>query len=64
MLRQDPPCERNDHREELIDHPHNVWSLHGLKVAVMAQGKQDSSVDDDFTASTIHADTWIVQSRF
>ena len=52
------------YREELIDHPHNVWSLHGLKVAVMAQGKQDSSVDDDFTASTIHADTWIVQSRF
>jgi tetratricopeptide (TPR) repeat protein len=52
------------YREELIDHPHNVWSLYGLKAAVAAQGGQDSAVDDDFIASTIHADTWIVQSRF
>ena len=52
------------YREELADHPHNVWSLHGLKAALAAQGTHDAAVEEDFVASTIHEDTWIVQSRF
>ena len=52
------------YREELEDHPHNVWSLHGLIAALVAQDKSDETVEADFAASTIHADTWIVQSRF
>jgi len=52
------------YRDELVDHPHNVWSLHGLKAALAAQGRQDSAVDDDFAASTARTDTWITQSRF
>ena len=52
------------YREELEDHPHNVWSLHGLIAALVAQDKSDEIVEADFAANTIHADTWIVQSRF
>ena len=52
------------YREELSDHPHNVWSLHGLTGALAAQNKQDSAVDEDFRASTARTDTWITQSRF
>jgi len=52
------------YREELSDHPHNVWSLHGLRGALAAQNKQDSAVDEDFLASTARSDTWITQSRF
>jgi tetratricopeptide (TPR) repeat protein len=52
------------YREELSDHPHNVWSLHGLRGALAAQNRQDSAVDEDFLASTARSDTWITQSRF
>ena len=52
------------YREELRDHPHNVWSLHGLREALAAQNRQDSAIDEDFLASTARTDTWITQSRF
>ncbi len=49
-------------RTELADHPHNVWSLHGLKAALEAQGKEDPDVDADFEASTARMDVWITTS--
>jgi tetratricopeptide (TPR) repeat protein len=52
------------YREELADHPHNVWSLHGLKAALAGQDKQDPLVDQDFAASTAREDLWITDSRF
>ena len=52
------------YRTELADHPHNVWSLHGLREALAAQGKTDAEVDADFEASTARTDTWIRSSRF
>lgn len=52
------------YRTELEDHPHNVWSLHGLKQALAAQGKTDAAVDADFEESTARSDTWIKASRF
>ena len=53
-----------EYRTELADHPHDVWSLHGLKAALEAQGKEDSVVDQDFKESTARTDTWITSSRF
>ncbi len=53
-----------EYRTELQDHPHNVWSLHGLKAALEAQGKVDPAVDEDFAVSTARSDTWITASRF
>ncbi len=49
---------------ELVDHPHNGWSLYGLQQALAAQGKQDSAVNADFEASWARSDTWIRGSRF
>ena len=53
-----------EYRTELEDHPHNVWSLHGLMVALEAQGKTDADVAADFDASTARMDTYITSSRF
>jgi tetratricopeptide (TPR) repeat protein len=53
-----------EYRTELRDHPHNVWSLHGLKAALEAQGKMDAAVDEDFAESTARSDAWITASRF
>jgi len=53
-----------EYRTELADHPHNVWSLHGLMAALEAQGKSDREVEKDFKESTARVDTWITTSRF
>jgi tetratricopeptide (TPR) repeat protein len=49
-------------RIELADHPHNVWSLHGLKAALKEQGKTDPDVEADFETSTARMDVWITTS--
>lgn len=52
------------YREELEDHPHNGWSLFGLREALARQGKEDPAVDDDLEASWARSDVWITASRF
>jgi tetratricopeptide (TPR) repeat protein len=52
------------YREELADHPHNGWSLYGLKQALAAQGKTEAEVDADFKESWARSDVWITASRF
>ena len=52
------------YRDELADHPHNGWSLYGLKQALAAQGKTDPEVDADFEQSWARSDHWITASRF
>ncbi len=65
LLEAGRPAEAEDvYRTELADHPHNVWSLHGLRAALEAQGKTDPEVERDFAESTARSDTWITASRF
>jgi tetratricopeptide (TPR) repeat protein len=52
------------YRDVLIHHPHNGWSLFGLKQALTTQGKTDAAVNKDFDASWARADHWIRASRF
>lgn len=52
------------YRAELEDHPHNGWSLLGLRLALLAQGKSTTEVDADLEASWARSDTWIRTSRF
>ena len=52
------------YRDELADHQHNGWPLFGLKTAIEAQGRTDSTVDDDLAKSWLRSDTWLRASRF
>ncbi|HSG01518.1 MAG TPA: hypothetical protein VLA20_10315, partial [Vicinamibacterales bacterium] len=52
------------YRAELVHHPHNGWSLFGLRRALVAQGKSTADVDADMAESWARADTWIRASRF
>ena len=52
------------YRADLDDHPHNGWSLFGLKTALDAQGKSSPEVDRALAASWARADTWLAASRF
>ena len=52
------------YRDDLKDHPHNGWSLLGLRQALKAQGTSAPEVDKDLQASWSRSDTWIRASRF
>lgn len=52
------------YRDELVDHPHNGWSLYGLRAALKEQGKTDAAVDEDFEQSWARSDVWITSSKF
>lgn len=52
------------YRDELADHPHNGWSLFGLKQALTGRGVSSAEVDADLAASWARSDTWIRASRF
>ncbi|HEY5665760.1 MAG TPA: hypothetical protein VIV64_03490 [Gammaproteobacteria bacterium] len=52
------------YRAELVDHPHNGWSLFGLRQALAARGRTDADVDSDFDQSWSRSDVWITASRF
>ena len=52
------------YRDELLDHPHNGWSLLGLQKALAGQGRTSAEVNDDLAKSWSRADTWIRASRF
>ena len=52
------------YRDEIVDHPHNGWSLFGLKTAIEAQDRTDPAVDTDLEASWARSDTWIHASIF
>ena len=51
------------YRTELLDHPHNGWSLFGLQQALEAQRKPDPAVDADFEGAWARADAWMRGSR-
>ena len=51
-------------RAELKDHPHNGWSLFGLRQALAAQGVSDNSVNDNFEQSWARADIWLTGSKY
>jgi tetratricopeptide (TPR) repeat protein len=50
--------------EELADHPHNGWSLIGLRQALSGQGKPTADVDTDLASSWSRSDSWLRASRF
>ncbi|MEC7860801.1 MAG: hypothetical protein VX469_05965 [Pseudomonadota bacterium] len=52
------------YREELADHPHNGWSLFGLKEALVAQNIDDPAVNKDLEESWSRSNLWITSSRF
>ena len=52
------------YREDRAGHPHNGWSLFGLKTALDAQGKSSPEVNADLRSSWARSDTWLRASRF
>ena len=53
-------------RAELEDHPHNGWSLTGLRLALLAQNRdaQADQVEADLDRAWAAADTWVRRPHF
>ncbi|MDW3196483.1 MAG: hypothetical protein R8G66_29175 [Cytophagales bacterium] len=62
-LKQYAAAEKT-YREEVADHPHNGWSLYGLREAMKVQGKAYAEVEADLLQSWARSDTRITSSRF
>jgi tetratricopeptide (TPR) repeat protein len=52
------------YRKDLDQHPHNGWSLFGLKQALAAQKKPTAEVDKELAERWSRSDTWVRASRF
>lgn len=52
------------YRNELTKHPHNGWSLFGLKEALAGQNIDDPKVNADFKDSWARSNLFITSSRF
>ena len=54
------------YRHELVKHPHNGWSLHGLESALRGQGKtgQATQVHEEFLEAWARSDTYLRGSIF
>jgi len=50
--------------DELADHPHNGWSLFGLRQALAAGGEVSAEIEADLASSWARADVWLRASRF
>ena len=52
------------YRNELAKHPHNGWSLFGLREALAGQNIDDAKVNADFEDSWARSNMFITSSRF
>jgi tetratricopeptide (TPR) repeat protein len=60
----EPAQAEQVYQAELLDHPHNGWSLIGLKAALLAQGLPMAAVDEDLSERWARSDVWIQASKF
>jgi tetratricopeptide (TPR) repeat protein len=51
-------------RQDLREHPHNIWSLFGLQQALKAQGENDPVIDQDLYEAMEYADIWLPSTKF
>ena len=51
------------YREDLSDHPHNIWSLYGVQQALLMKGESDAVIDRDFYEASNYADIWMPDTK-
>lgn len=51
-------------RQDLREHPHNIWSLFGAQQALKAKGESDSVIDQDLYEAMEYADIWLPSTKF
>ena len=51
-------------RQDLREHPHNIWSLFGVQQALKAMDERDPVIDQDLNEAMDYADIWLHSTKF
>ena len=52
------------YRQDLSEHPHNVWSLFGIQQALKMTEESDPVIDKDLFEALRYADIWIPNTKY
>ena len=50
-------------RQDLSEHPHNIWGLYGTQQALKAKGESDPVIDQDLYEAFNYADIWMSDTK-
>ena len=51
------------YRQDLSEHPHNIWGLYGTQRALEAKGESDPVIDQDLFEAFNYADIWLSDTK-
>lgn len=51
------------YRQDLAEHPHNIWALHGIQQALAMKGESDAYIDQDLIEALSYADIWLPSTK-
>jgi tetratricopeptide (TPR) repeat protein len=52
------------YRQDLSEHPHNIWSLFGIQQALKMMGESDPIIDKDLFEALSYADIWMLSTKY
>jgi tetratricopeptide (TPR) repeat protein len=52
------------YRQDLSEHPHNIWSLFGIQQALKMMGESDPVIDKDLFEALSYADIWMLNTKY
>jgi len=52
------------YRQDLSEHPHNIWSLFGIQQALAMMGESDPVIDKDLFEALNYADIWMPSTKY
>lgn len=52
------------YRQDLTEHPHNIWSLFGVQQALAMMGESDPVIDQDLFEALNYADIWMLNTKY
>lgn len=52
------------YRQDLAEHPHNIWSLFGVQQALARMGEADAIIDKDLFEAKNYADIWLPSTKY
>lgn len=53
-----------EYRQDLSEHPHNIWSLFGVQEALKGRGESDRVIDQDLYEALNYADIWLPGTKY
>ena len=53
-----------EYRQDLSEHPNNIWALWGIQQALLAKGESDPEIDAKLEAAMEYADIWLPSTKF